>query len=91
MVEINLESMHKVDVKEIGGDRILITLTNCTGERVEIVTTIEAGEWLQSALEKICVDKCYWYESMEKQLYEAEEKIERLEEIIECSGWDEAI
>lgn len=91
MVEINLESMHRAEVKEIGGERILITLTNCTGEKIEIVTTIEAGEWMFNALEKVCVDKCYWHENMQNQIDEAEETIDKLTEFIENYGLDSDI
>lgn len=90
MVEINLENMKDVITEKLGGNRILLKLIDKNGTPIEVITTIQNGEAIHDALEKVCVAPEYWYEEMQKELDEANSRIEEFEEILHNIGYQEA-
>ena len=79
MIEINLENMKDVSVKNVLG-KCEIELINCTGEIIRIITTIQNGEAIHDGLEKITIAPEYWYENMQEEQDNLQIKVEELEE-----------
>lgn len=91
MIDINLENMKDVETRRIHRDLIVIILTDSNGSKIEITTTPENGEIIHDSLESACVEPTYTYEEMQRQLDEAYERIDDLEELLISSGMEEVV
>lgn len=83
MIDINLE-IKNVKAKQITKNRISLEIESVLGERLTIYLSTEDGEMVHDELERVCVSEEYRYENMEVQLSEARDRIDELEEILEC-------
>ena len=90
MVDINLESMKDVKVKNVSG-KCVIELENCTGEIIRITTTIQNAEAIHDELEKVTVSPEYWYEEMQKENDRLNQEVEDLKETLENINYQEAV
>ena len=79
MIDINLESMKDVSIKEIMGNCV-IELIGSTGAKITITTTIENGAAIHEALENVAIENCYRYEEMQKENDRLNEDNENLRE-----------
>jgi TolA-binding protein len=90
MIDIDLE-LQDVKSKEIIHNRITLELTSVAGEKIIMYLSATDGERIHDELERVCVAEEYQYENMEKQLAEARDRIDELEEILTNLGYQEAV
>lgn len=83
-----IEASEKSEIKVINPNFSIDNVVTIKIGKDEIHLGEEQAKELQEAMEKAMVDKCYWYEEMQRQQDELENRIEYLEEKLEYCGME---